>query len=79
MSFCVRIPVVPACHIHTTSAATHVRQIMFAMGFTIPALHLDYMFNDIGSWWANADAHDFGMMAIGIVVGVWFLTKYYSD
>ena len=52
---------------------------MAAADYFIPALRLEYIFNDIGSWWANADAHDFGMMAIGITVGVWFLTKYYSD
>ena len=52
---------------------------MTAADFSIPALRLEYIINDFGSWWANADAHDFGMMAIGITVGVWFLTKYYSD
>jgi len=52
---------------------------MVARGLSIPALRLELLFSDIGSWWANAGAHDFGMMAIGIVVGVWFLTKYYSD
>ena len=52
---------------------------MAATEISIPALRLEYIFSDIGSWWANAGAHDFGLMAIGIVVGVWFLTKYYAD
>lgn len=43
------------------------------------AMRLDVTLDRIGSWWAGADARDFGMMAVCIVVGVWFLTKYYSD
>ena len=45
----------------------------------LPAVRLDLTLDRIGSWWAGADARDFGMMAVCIVVGVWFLTKYYAD
>lgn len=52
---------------------------MSAFVSSLLALRLDALFHRISSWWSHADAHDFGMMAIGIVVGVWFLTKYYAD
>ena len=45
----------------------------------LPAVRLDSTLDRIGVWWATADAHDFGIMAVCVVVGAWFVMKYYTD
>ena len=52
---------------------------MLAVLQYVPAVSIEYLLEGIGFWWANASAEDFGMIAAVIVIGVWFMTKYYLD
>ena len=48
--------------------------------FTSPlAFRVEHMLDGISRWWDHATPQDFGVMAIVVIVGVWFLTKYYAD
>jgi hypothetical protein len=43
------------------------------------AFRIDRLFDGVASWWASANADDFGALALATVVCVWFITRYYAD
>lgn len=52
---------------------------MSAVFHYVPAISIESILEGIGLWWSNASAEDFGMVAAVVVIGVWFMTKYYVD
>src|SRR5687767_12156980 len=79
LSSCNEGPAASASHQVTFSQTSWRSHPMSSLPGLLPAVRIDLALDRIGTWWAGANAGDFGMMAVCIVVGVWFLTKYYSD
>ncbi|REJ74974.1 MAG: hypothetical protein DWQ34_07225 [Planctomycetota bacterium] len=52
---------------------------MPAFFHSIQGVSIEHVLEGIGFWWANASAEDFGVVAAVVVIGVWFMTKYYID
>ena len=48
--------------------------LTFAFAARVPAI-----LDDVGYWWKTATPNDFGLMAITIIVTVWFVSRYYMD
>jgi hypothetical protein len=72
---------IPTCHISTESLdesnprghpMSHI--LTFAIASRVPGL-----IDDVGFWWSTATPNDFGLMAITVIVTVWFVSRYYLD
>jgi len=46
---------------------------------SFPPFRYGSLLDHLNRWWDNASAFDFGVLALAVIVCVWFLSRYYGD